>query len=311
MQNKILSNTFDGQSTQTPAINNFLDAQWRLPIFSKQWKYHRGYADAAGNGFAYARNWLGTKVGVTDPVITHEIPSYVQSVIRGLIHLYRSPTAGFMTRQWNKAANTRDDGRAEGFLWNSMCAGATRDRGFANWFRLGLYEPDRRNITIKKHGLDSFHISEARSIRFVADVPYQLVVFVGRDQPGKARPPEAIAYGLVKPDGGFAPVPAANKNRPYDMASAEHRWFKVGLYVPDGIALPMMNDRTRDFYMKITGRARGEGSYNPNEDIYWHLPGWERALEALKIPGWAVKKLVLKAVPGAVTKGIGLVAGTA
>ncbi len=311
MTNEILSNVFDGQSTQAPEINNFLGNQWRLPFFAKdlKLKYHRGYMDASGNGLTYARHWLGTKIGVTDPVITHEIPDYAQSVVRGLIHIYRSPKAGFMTRQWNKAANARDDGRAEGFLWTSMRRGATRARGFASWFRLGLYEPKRTTLTIRKHGLGGLHISEARSIRFFSDVPHQLVLFVGRDPRSGdlARPPEVIAHGLVKPDGGFdlAPRPGLTYTTPSRV-----RWFKIGLYVPDPEAHSMMDNETKNFYMRITGRAGGEGNYNPNEDIYWHLPGWERALEAAKIPGWALKKLALKAVPGAVTKGVGLLAGT-
>ena len=307
MANEILSSAFDGQSTQAPEINDFLGRLYRVPFFSAhlRWKYHRGYMDAAGNGFTYARNWLGTKIGVTNPVITHEIPDFAQSVVRGLIHMYRSPKAGLMKRAWNSAANARDDGRADGFLWTSMCKGATRTRGFANWFRLGLYEPDRKTLIIKKHGLGGIHLSEARSIRFFSDVPYQLVLFVGR--PGHASgPPEVIAHGLVKPDGGFdmAPRPGLTYN------SSKVRWFKIGLYVPDPEAHSMMDNETKNFYMRITGRARGEGSYSPDEDIYWHLPGWERALEAAKIPGWAVKKLALKAVPGAITKGISLATGT-
>jgi hypothetical protein len=311
MANEILSNAFDGQSTQTPEINNFLGAQWRLPFFAAdmQWKYHRGYMDASGNGFTYARNWLGTKIGVTNPVITHEIPDYVQSVVRGLIHLYRSPKASLLKRGWNAAANARDDGRAEGFLWTSMRKGATRERGFANWFRLGMYEPKRATLTIKKHGLGGLHISDARSIRFYTDVPYDLVLFVGQDpKPGaKATPPQVIAHGLVKPDGGFdlAPRPGLTYLTP-----AKVRWFKTGLYVPDPEAHSIMDHDTKSFYMRITGRARGEGNYDPNQDIYWNLPGWERALEALKIPGWAVKKLALKAVPGTITKGVGLLTGT-
>ena len=66
MADETFSEAFDGQSTQTPEINNFLGAQWRLPVFSDdaQWKYHRGYMDAAGNGFTYARNWIATKISI-------------------------------------------------------------------------------------------------------------------------------------------------------------------------------------------------------------------------------------------------------
>lgn len=286
------SAVFDGQSTQTPEINKFLEKQWRLPKFAPdiKLKYHRDYMDARGSGLGYALRWLGTQINIVDPVITRAFPSYVQSLVRGLIHIYRSPKAGFMQRQWNKAANVMDDSRAEEFLKNSSRAGATSHRAFADHFRLGLYEPEIGSIKIKKHGLAGYHISEARSIRFVADVPYDLVLFVGcgADHVAPYRPPEdnVVARGLVK--SGSSSVTLAPISSERYISTANLRWFKIGLYLPDKGAHMMMEPATRDYYMRITGRAHG--GYNADEDIYWHLSGWERALEAAKIPAWFIKK---------------------
>ncbi len=303
---EVHSDTFDGQSTQGPEIKKFLGRRWRFPYFSEdaKWKYHRGYMDAKGSGIGYALRWLGTQISIGEPTILREFPSYPQSVVHGLIHVYRSPHAGFMQRQWNKAANVLDDSRAEEFLRNSRRAGATGHRAFAEWFRLGIYEPSINTVKIKSHGLAGYHLNSARAIRFVADVPYDLVLFVGcrPEEPAPDRPPEdnVIARGLVNGDG----VTLAPVSEDRYISTAKLRWFKVGLYVPDAIARMMMDPATLKYYLRITGRAYGEENYNQDEDIYWHLSGWERALEAAKIPMWVVKKgvpTVAKKLVGAVT----------
>src|SRR5215469_5284237 len=303
---------FDGQSTQGPEISNFLDATWRLPYFAAEldWKYNRRYLHASGYGVGYALRYIGTKINFVNPVITQEIPPNVQSLIRGLIHIYRAPNAGFLTRQWNKAANAWDDERAENFLKSARRDGASRQRGFADWFKLGLVEPRLKTITIKKHGLSSYHFNEARTIRFVADVPYTLVLYEGRGpkQELPPNPPEknVIARGLLKDDGTVVPDPSLPADHPsYNMATADVRWFKMGLYVPDHVARWRMEPGTRDYYMRITGRGGPE--YNRDQDVYWHLSGFERVLEAAKIPGWLVKTAVKKAAGGVITKGIGYI----
>lgn len=303
---EVHSDSFDGQSTQGPEIKKFLGRRWRFPFFCEdaKWKYHRGYMTAKGSGIGHALQWLGNQVSITDPVIKRTFPSYLQSVIHGLIHKYRAPNAGFMQRQWNKAANVLDDSRAEEFLRNSRRSGATTHRAFAEWFRLGIYEPSITTVKIKNHGLAGYHINSARAIRFVADVPYDLVLFMGvnpvEDAPD--RPPEdnVIARGLVNGDG----VTLAPISEDRYISTAKLRWFKVGLYVPDKIARMMMEPATLKYYMQITGRAYGEENYNEKDDIYWHLSGWERALEAAKIPMWAVKQgipAVAKKAAGALT----------
>jgi len=310
------SPVFDGHSTQVPEINNFLEAEWRLPMYMKALKYHRGYVGAGGNGITYARNWLGTKFGITDPVVKHQFPSYAQSIIRGLIHVYRKPTAGFAKRQWDKAANVLDDSRAADFLKIGRRGAAPARNTPADWFKLRLLEPKPPEIKVWKHGLSSFYANEARNIRFAANIPYQLVLMVGRG--AEQIPPDlaeynVIARALVTSDATLPQAQDPTGGDRYNMAVADVRWFKIGLYVPDHVVLQMMEPHTKSYYRRITGRARGDGdaNYNAKEDIYWHLSGWERALEAAKIPGWVVKTAVTRATPGLLIKGVGYLAKTA
>jgi hypothetical protein len=79
------------------------------------------------------------------------------------------------------------------------------------------------------------------------------------------------------------------------------RWFKIGMYVPDKLALRMMDPKTRGIYLDMTGRGmRG------HPDTYWHLSGWERALEAAKIPYWLMKDGAKEAAKIGVSKTVGM-----
>ncbi|HUA60283.1 MAG TPA: hypothetical protein VML19_16090 [Verrucomicrobiae bacterium] len=279
---------FDGQSTRDSQIHTFLERQWRLPNFAKRWKYHRSYMDAAGTGMSYALNWLATQVSIVDPVVTHELPPYLQSLVKGLIHIYRTPKAGLLQQAWNAAANILDDDRAASFVNQHGINGASRKIAYADWFRLAMYEPSTQDIKIKKYGIAG--VSEnraARWVRFAAEVPYELVLFVGKgdplDAPDRLTDENMLSRALVN-SGGTVPLSRLE----WDHGWNNHRWFKVGHYVPHQAAKMMMEPVTRDHYLRITGFSTGQ--YNPDNDVYWRIRGEERALEVAKIPYLALKR---------------------
>jgi hypothetical protein len=273
----------DGQSTTVSEIENILNYSWRLPDFARNFRYHRGYTDVRGDGVAYAVRWIASKVSIVDPTIKHDFPSETTSLVKGLIHLYRTPKAGLAKQAWNAVANVMDDSKANDFLSRYQKAGSTQKRAFADWFRIGLYEAPTPTVVIKTHELDSFYFNESRNIRFYANVDYKLVLFVGlnpiREAPLDLSSQNTLAVGRV----------------PFD------RWFKIGMYVPDKLALRMMDAKTRGIYLDMTGRGIAG-----RPDTYWRLSGWERALEAAKIPYWFLKEGAKEAAKIGVNKGVGM-----
>jgi hypothetical protein len=275
------TSVIDGQSTTVPELTQFLDKARRLPELASDWKYHRGYMHAQGsNPVEKAAYWVGNQLSIVDPTIEFQLPFGVQSLVKGIIHHFRARKSGVkatLKSAYNSVANAVDDSSAGDFLKKYGSAGWNDDKNRdLTWFRLALYEQEAPSISHQPlyTVLDP---DPARDYRFYGDLAYALVIFTGKGSP-PAQPPTWVNGG--RDARALARGPAMTD-----------RWFKVGQYVPDDMAVRWMAFDTKAHYMRITGRVPGY------EDTYWHLSGWERFKEGAKAVGETVGKVALKAAP--------------
>jgi hypothetical protein len=260
---------FGGQSTHDPKLEEFLEHSWRLPEIARSYTYHRSY-EAGGY-------W-------DNPSVRRTLPVAVTPPIKGLIHHYRRTGSGFgaaAKAALNTVVNVFDDACARQFLES---AGASKQGGFADWFSLMLWEPRslptiHYRVQRTRHDLWVPSIEDARDTRFYADVPIQLVLYVGRNPIMPVFPPDQCQPAQIKGRVYYSQAFSMERNR--------SRWFKIGCYVPETEAKAVMDGEARNHYRQI-------------EEWYHKLHWYERG-----------KELAAAAAPGAIKLARGFLTGFA
>jgi len=150
--------------------------------------------------------------------------------------------------------------------------------GAAEWIVIALCEPTR--VSIRHAALHAAHGDDAmQSVRFVADMPYRLVMLAGSGVPDaleeRLRRAAATAMDASEAAGADAD------------ADADVDWFRIGLCLPDAEAMGQMRSDAAHFYRWITGRLGGD-----SRDRYWRLEEWEQYTEAGRVHGIVVPELL-------------------
>ncbi len=250
-------NEISGQSTQAEVLGRFLDKSYGLPGFvhSRGYRWHVGYEH--GGRFSSG--------------IHQKLPSEMANLVRGVIHHYRKQPSGVLASAraaYNAVANVMENRAASQFFEQNK-SNAHRGAAFADWFQLGLWEPGgmpaiHYQIQRARHDLWIRSVDEdARDTRFYCDVPVKLVLYVGTGETGKYRPTDPNVTAINE-RAYYAQTLAMQRN--------QHRWFKVGCYVPESAAMGAMDFAARRQYEEI-------------KTWYHQLHGYERAKEGVVAVG--------------------------
>lgn len=137
-----------------------------------------------------------------------------------------------------------------------------------DWCAVGLGEP--RASVIGAQPPAGGVAAAGTSTEFVAELPYRLVLVVGR---GAAPAPQEI--------GERVRAAVAQPALTTDEVMRGTPWFSTDVLLPDDEALARMDMSAAATYRRLTGRSDGEGAV----DAYWHLSSWERYVEAGRVAG--------------------------
>jgi hypothetical protein len=263
---------FGGQSTRDPHLEVFLERNWDAPACARPFKYHRDYESSS---------WLDD----SPPSNRHSLPLQTYLLIKGLIHHYRRRKSGFAAgakRAFNAVANIVEDRAATAFFegWGGVPRGE-----IADWFSLIIWEPKRIPAIQYREQSDRHALwirsidKEARQTRFYCDVPIQVALYVGRNPIVPVYPPD-LWSSRIKGRLQYSQFLSQERNA--------HRWFKIGCYVPDALALPSMNPSAFQRYTEI-------------KKWYHQLHWYERGKELVQGTVPAALKLGVKVATGALS----------